>query len=105
MPKKIIHDDALPKHRPLSSPENEEQKLIALSMKLAEKQMREGTASSQVITHFLRLATKQAELETEKTKKEIALLEQKKISIEHAEKSEERFQEAIEAMKRYSGNG
>lgn len=37
--------------RPALTPEARENQLISLASDLAEKQLREGTASSQVITH------------------------------------------------------
>ena len=43
--------------RPALTPEARENQLIALAVNLAEKQLREGTASSQVITHYLKKST------------------------------------------------
>lgn len=103
MAKKRIVDDYIPT-RPVISPDNEEMKLINLAMKTAERQMKEGTASSQVITHFLKLGTEQAKLERAKLEKEIALLDSKKVAIEQSAQSERMFTEAIEAMQRYSGS-
>ena len=58
------------KIRPALSPEARENQMISLAVDLAEKQLIEGTASSQVITHFLKLGTTKAELEKEKLRKE-----------------------------------
>ena len=88
---------------PASSPEEREQQIIGLAYDLAEKQMRDGTASSQVITHFLKRGNIQAELEVEKLRKENALLEAKKAALESAQRSEELFSEAIKVMKKYRG--
>jgi hypothetical protein len=63
--------------RPALSPEARENQMIALAIDLAEKQLIEGTASSQVITHFLKLGTTKTELEKEKLRKENSLLETK----------------------------
>ena len=52
------------------TPEDREQYLINLSLDAAEKQLREGTASSQVITHFLKLGSSRELLEQEKIKEE-----------------------------------
>ena len=92
------------KSHPASTPEEREQQLISLSYDLAEQQIRSGTASSQVLTHFLKRGSIQAELELEKLKKENALLEAKKGAIEYAQRSEELFTEAIKAMKKYRGS-
>ena len=62
------------KGRPALSPDARENQLISLAVDLAEKQLREGTASSQVITHFLKQSTAKAELEKEKLRKENLLL-------------------------------
>ena len=93
------------KTRPAISPEARENQMIAKAIDLAEKQLDEGTASSQVITHFLKLATSKAQLEKEKLERENALLKAKTDSIEAQQRSDELFNNAIEAMKRYSGHG
>ena len=85
-------------------PEARERQLINLSMNEAERQLREGTASSQVICHFLKLATVEKQLEMEKLKKENKLLEAKTNAIESQQRTEQLFQEAIDAMKSYSGH-
>ena len=50
-------------HRPATTPEGREKQLIALATDLAEKQLREGTASSQVITHYLKLGSSKDKIE------------------------------------------
>lgn len=93
------------KSRPALSPEAQENRMISLSMSLAEKQLVEGTASSQVITHFLKLGSIKAQTELEKLKKETALLEAKKEAIESSARVEELYNNAITAMRSYSGMG
>jgi hypothetical protein len=93
------------KIRPALTPESEETQMIALALNLAKEQILNGTASSQVITHFLKLGTERARLEKEKLIKENKLLEVKASDIENRARSDELFEQAIEAMKRYSGNG
>lgn len=93
------------KIRPAISPEARENQMIALAVDLAEKQLMEGTASSQVITHFLKLGTTKAELEREKLANENKLLQAKTEAIESAKKVEELYANAISAMKIYSGQG
>lgn len=92
------------KSLPASSPEEREQQVISLAYDLAEKQIREGTASAQVITHFLKRGSIQSELELEKIKKENALLDAKRTVLESTKKQEELFEEAIKAMKKYRGS-
>lgn len=89
---------------PASSPDSREGQLINLAVNLAEKQLREGTASSQVIVHYLKLATKREHLEREIMQKQARLIEAKVDSIDTAKQTESVYREAIEAMKRYSGN-
>lgn len=91
--------------RPASTPEARENQLISLAVDLAEKQLSEGTASAQVITHYLKLGTAKAELEREKLKHENELLEAKTKSIQSQENIERLYKEAIDAMKVYSGFG
>lgn len=87
------------------SPEAKESQMISLAVDLAEKQLREGTASSQVITHFLKLATVKAQLEKEKIEQENELLRAKTKALQSAENVEQLYKDAISAMKRYSGSG
>lgn len=91
--------------RPALTPEAREKQLIAKAVNLAEKQLDEGTASSQVITHFLKLATTKAELEKEKLKNETELLSARTKSLESSERMEEMYTKAIKAMQRYGGHG
>lgn len=79
--------------------------MIALAVDCAEKQLREGTASSQIIVHYLKLATEREQLEREKLKVDNQLA-QAKIEALKAEKSrEEMFKAAIDAMRNYRGQG
>ena len=91
------------KVRPALTPEGEETQMISLALGLAKQQLLDGTASSQVITHFLKLGTERARLEKEKIIKENKLLDVKANAIENTQRSDELFEKAIEAMKRYSG--
>lgn len=85
------------------TPEDREQYLINLSLDVAEKQLREGTASSQVITHFLKLGSSRELAEQEKLKEETKQISAKIDSLEASAKSDERYAAAIEAMRRYQG--
>ena len=93
------------KRRPALTPEARENQMIALAVDLAEKQLMEGTASSQVITHFLKLGSSKAELEREKLAMENELIRAKTESIPSQKKMEEVYLNALNAMKRYSGHG
>lgn len=90
-------------YAPATTVEGRENQLIALATNLAEKQMIEGTASSQVITHYLRLGTTVARLEMEKLKRENELLLVKTENLQSAARIEELYKEAITAFRDYSG--
>lgn len=89
---------------PARTPEGRENQLISLAVDLAEKQLREGTASSQVITHFLKLGTEKERLEREKLEQENLLTREKINAMQSAQRVEELYENAIAAMKSYSGN-
>lgn len=91
--------------RPGLTPESQENQMIYLAVKLAEQQLQDGTASSQVITHFLKLGSSKEKLEKEILAKQKDLIEAKTQSIQSAKKVEELMEKALSAMKTYSGNG
>ena len=93
------------RRRPARSPEAREQQMISYAVDLAEQQLLDGTASSQVITHYLKLSTVKAQVELEKLKLDNELTRAKTESLQREQKTEEMFKNAIEAMKKYSGNG
>lgn len=94
----------LPKMRPALSPEAREGQLIALATDLVEQRLRDGTATSQEVVHFLRLGSMRERLERERLKNENILLKAKTEAIESQAKVEELYANAIKAMQRYSGN-
>lgn len=93
------------KMRPALTPEARENQMISLAVDLAEQQLRNGTASSQVVTHFLKLGTTVAQLEKEKLEQENKLLQARTEALESAKRVEELYEDAIKAMKKYSGGG
>lgn len=93
------------KSRPALTPEARENQLISLAVDLAEQQLRDGTASSQVITHYLKLGSTKEKLEKEKIERENELLKAKVDAIQSSQRSEEMYAEALRAMRDYSGNG
>ena len=96
--------DSKPRRPPAKTREGRENQLIALAVELAEKQLREGRASSQVITHYLKLGTSREQLEQEKLRLENELAKAKTLQIANAEDSKIVYKEALEAMRTYSGN-
>ena len=96
---------ASPKKRqpPATTPEAREHQMIALAVDLAEKQMLEGKASSQVITHYLKLGTTKEKLEKEILEQQKELMQAKTEAIKSAKRVEELYSEALSAMRSYTG--
>ena len=85
------------------TPEARENQLISLAVDLAERQLREGTASSQVITHYLKLGSTKERMEKEMMQEQIKLLTAKTEALQSAKHVEELYTEAIAAFRRYNG--
>lgn len=88
---------------PALTPEARESQLINLAVELAEKQLIAGTASSQVITHYLKLGSMKERLEREKLEQENEYLRAKTESIQSAKRVEELYENALSAIREYSG--
>ena len=88
---------------PALTPEDRENQLISLAIDLAEKQLREGTASAQVLTHYLKLGTVREQMERDMISEKVRLLEAKTEAYNAAKRSEELYEQAIKAMRLYSG--
>lgn len=91
------------RRRPALDPEGRENQLIAAAIDLAEKQIQEGTASSQVITHYLKLGSKRGRLEEERLERENELLREKVSALASAKRVEELYEQAINAVRAYAG--
>ena len=87
---------------PAITPEGREDQMIAYAVDLAEEQLRNGTASSQVITHYLKLGSMREKYEKEKLLQEIKLLTAKTEAIKSEKERDILYAQAIEAMRRYS---
>ena len=93
------------KMRPALTPEARENQMISLAMDLAEQQLRDGTASSQLITEFVKRGSTKARLEQEILKEQKELIEAKTQSLQSAQRIEELYTNALDAMRKYSGQG
>ena len=102
---KVASSSSSRKRRPALSPEARENQLISLAVDLAEKQLQEGTASSQVITHYLKLGSTKERLEKEKLEEENKLRRAKTENLQSQKRVEELYSEAIKAMRNYAGQG
>lgn len=103
-PKGKSSDDSPKKIRPALTPEAREAQMISLAVDLAERQLIEGTASSQVITHYLKLGSSKDKLEKEKMQKENELMQAKIEALETGKHTEELYDKAIKAMRHYRGD-
>lgn len=95
--------DEQPRRRPATTPKARENQLVALAVELAEKQLSDGTASAQVITHYLKLGSSREKLEQERLIRENELLVAKVEGLASQAKVEEMYRDAISAFKSYSG--
>ena len=103
MTKKKDKDSVKKRCPPAMNPEARENQMIALAVDLAEQQLRDGTASSQVITHFLKLGSTKEKIEKEILEKQKELIAAKTEALQSTKRIEELYTEAMEAMKDYGG--
>lgn len=89
---------------PALTPEARENQLVSLAVDLAEKQLREGTASAQVIVHYLKLGSSKEKLEMDKLQEENKLLKAKTEALQSAKRTDELYAEALAAMRTYGGH-
>lgn len=99
-------DEDKPRRRPpATTPEARENQLIALAVDLAEKQLSKGTASSQVISHYLKLGSTKERLEKEILEQKRQLMKAQTEAIQSGKRVEELYTKALNAMRVYSGQG
>lgn len=91
------------RHRAASTPEGRENQLINLAVDLAERQLRDGTASAQVISHYLKAGSSREYLEQRRLEMDVELQKAKVDQIASVARSEELMERAIEAMTMYKG--
>lgn len=89
--------------RPGLTPEAREDQLVALATNLAEQQLLDGTASSQVISHFLKIGSTKERIEREILAEQKLLIKAKTEALESEKRTEAIYSEALKAMRRYSG--
>ena len=102
--KKPTEESRPRKMKPALTDEAREKQLISLANDLAEKQLLDGTASSQVITHYLKLGSQREKLERERLQEENKLLRAKTEALKSAKDVEKLYADALKAMSHYSGN-
>lgn len=90
---------------PSLSPAGREQYMVSIAEKLAEEQILDGTASSQVLSHYLKLGTKREELERAHIEYKNELLKAKADVIQQNNETQSLYKEAMQMFKRYQGGG
>lgn len=88
--------------RPASNPESREKQMVNLAVELAEKQLKDGTASAAVITHYLKIGSTREVIEREMMSKQAELLTAKASSIVESKNNETVAKDAMAAMKTYN---
>ena len=96
-----LNDEPLPP--PATTLEGREDQLIAAAMDLAEKRIRNETASAQEVVHFLRQATVRNQLEMEKIRHENLVLQSRVKEMESRKSTEELYRRALNAIRGYQG--
>lgn len=97
------NEKTLKRRPPARTPEARENQMIALAIDLAEKQLQKGSASSQVITHYLKLGSTKERIEKEILEKQKDLITAKTEAIQSGKRVEELYLNALNAMRSYSG--
>ena len=88
---------------PAKTPEARENQLIASAIDLVERQIAEGTVSSQVLTHYVKLGSTRNRLEEQKLRLETERLRVQNDDILRAREREEDYAQVLEALQRYRG--
>lgn len=103
MPTKKPRESKPRARRPAMTPDAREAQMISLAVDLAEQQLRDGTASSQVITHFLKLGSTKERIEKEILEKQKDLIAAKTANLQSSQRIEELYDKAIKSMREYNG--
>lgn len=80
-----------------------EMRCVADATRLAEQKLADGTASNQIIMHYLKLGSEKSRLEVEKIKYETELVRAKTEQVKSQQRTEEMFANAMKMLKVYSG--
>lgn len=105
MPKRVTSspDPVVSRRPPATTPEGREQQLIAAAVDLAEQQMYDGTASAQVITHYLKLGSSRERLEQKRIEQENELTAAKIQALADTKDIKDMYSKALLAMSAYKG--
>lgn len=92
------------KTKPALDPSAREKQMINLAVDLAEKQLRDGSASPSIVSHYLKMASSREQKELEILDKKAELINAQAASITAERETEELTKQAIDAMRNYQGN-
>jgi hypothetical protein len=92
------------RRKPAETPDERENKMIALAVELAETQLRNGTASAQVISHYIKLGSSRERLEQLRLEQDILKMKAQQDALAAAGRIEEMYTKALDAMRTYQGN-
>ena len=97
-------DDSPKSMPPALNPDARENQMISLAQDLAEQRLRDGTASSQLVVHYLKLGTAKARLEKQLLSAQVELAKAKTEAYHAAKENAETYKKAVEAMRRYGSS-
>jgi hypothetical protein len=93
------------KMRPALTPDAREKQLAAAAYDLSEQRLLDGTASAQEIVYWLKVGSMREKAERERLAEENKLLRAKTKAIEDDKENRVLYEDAIKAMRNYSGHG
>lgn len=103
MARRKLPEDEGRRRKPATTPDARENELIAMAHDLAEEQIKSGNASSQVVTHFLKLGSSRERLEQQRLEHENELTRVKIEAMASQKRVEAMYTEALNAMRSYAG--
>ena len=104
MPKRqVVSKPNTPPSGKRLTPEARENQLISLAYDLVEQRLRDGTATSQETTHFLKMGSIKSRLEMQILEEDAKLRKAKTEALESQKRTEELIKDGFAALRRYQG--
>ncbi len=102
-PKTYVNQEVNSRIKPPDTVEEAEKLCIGMAYDLVMQRLRDGTATSQETTHFLKLASTREKNENELARARIEKEKAQAEAIKQAEHNSSMYEEALNAFKQYSG--